>query len=115
MADNVAGAIAYLTFIPAVLFLILDPYKNRPFVGKFNAIPVSVSPTFAWFCVGIVAIIPILGWIVAFVGIITVAVFWVICIVKADERSLLIYKVPVIGDLRREDGGRGSSAALIGL
>ena len=94
LADNVAGAIAYITFIPAVLFLILDPYKNRTFV-KFNALQ-CLGLYVCWFCVGVVAIIPILGWIVAFVGIITVFVFWVICIVKAANGQL--YKVPVIGD-----------------
>ena len=94
LSDNAAGAIAYLTFIPAVLFLILDPYKNRPFV-RFNAIQ-CLALYVCWFCVGIVAIIPILGWIVAFVGIITIAVFWVMCIVKAANGQL--YKVPVIGN-----------------
>lgn len=94
LSDNAAGAIAYLTFIPAVLFLILDPYKNRPFV-RFNAFQ-CLGLYVCWFAVGIVAIIPILGWIVAFVGAITIFVFWVICIVKASQGQK--YKVPVIGN-----------------
>ena len=37
LADNVAGALAYVfTIIPAILFLILEPYNRRPFV-RFHA------------------------------------------------------------------------------
>jgi uncharacterized membrane protein len=35
-SDNAAGAIAYITFLPAVAFLILVPYKKSPFV-RFHA------------------------------------------------------------------------------
>ena len=30
--DNVMGALAYVTIIPAIIFLIIEPYKNRRFV-----------------------------------------------------------------------------------
>jgi uncharacterized membrane protein len=94
LADNVAGALAYITFIPAVLFLILDPYKNRPFV-KFNALQ-CLGLYVCAIALGIVMIIPILGWIVGIVGDLTLFVFWVICIVKASQGQL--YKVPVVGN-----------------
>ena len=94
LADNVAGALAYITFIPAVLFLILDPYKNRPFV-RFNALQ-CLGLYVCWICCGVIMIIPILGWIVGIVGILTVVVFWIICIVKAANGQL--YKVPVVGN-----------------
>ncbi len=29
---NVAGALAYFTFIPAIIFLVVDPYKNDKFI-----------------------------------------------------------------------------------
>jgi uncharacterized membrane protein len=35
-SDNSAGAIAYITFLPAVAFLILVPYNKSPFV-RFHA------------------------------------------------------------------------------
>jgi uncharacterized membrane protein len=36
LTDNAAGAIAYITFIPAIVFLILPPYNTSTFV-KFHA------------------------------------------------------------------------------
>ncbi len=32
MTSNVAGALAYFAFIPAIVFLVVDPYKNDKFV-----------------------------------------------------------------------------------
>ncbi len=37
LADNVAGALAYITILPAILFLILPDYNRRPFV-RFHAL-----------------------------------------------------------------------------
>ncbi len=36
LSDSAAGAIAYMTFIPAVIFLVMEPYSRRPFV-RFHA------------------------------------------------------------------------------
>ena len=94
LADNVAGAIAYITFIPAVLFLILAPYSTRPFV-RFHALQ-CLGLYVCLFAIGIIGIIPVLGWIVAFVGGITLFVFWLLCIIKASQGQR--YKVPVIGN-----------------
>ena len=36
LSDNAAGALAYVTFIPAIIFLIVDPYNKSAFV-RFHA------------------------------------------------------------------------------
>jgi len=36
LTDNVAATLAYITLIPAILFLMLEPYNRRPFV-RFHA------------------------------------------------------------------------------
>ena len=36
LTSNVAGALAYLTIIPAIIFLVADPYKQDRFV-RFHA------------------------------------------------------------------------------
>lgn len=93
LADNVAGALAYLTIIPAILFLVLEPYNKRPFV-RYNA--------FQSIALGVVAIglsffmvIPILGWIVGLLGDLVLFVAWIMCIVKAYQGTL--FKLPVVG------------------
>ena len=32
LSDNIAGGLAYITIIPAIIFLVLEPYKSRPLV-----------------------------------------------------------------------------------
>ena len=94
LADNVAGALAYVTILPAILFLILEPYNKRPFV-KFHAFQ-CLGLTLTAFALSMILIIPILGWIVGVIGDVVLLVFWVLCIIKAfgGER----YKVPIIGN-----------------
>ena len=94
LADNVAGALAYITIIPAILFLILEPYNKRPFV-KFHAFQ-CIGLAVCSLIFSAVMIIPILGWIAGVLGHITVLVFWVICIIKAYQG--VKFKVPVVGN-----------------
>jgi uncharacterized membrane protein len=95
LADNVAGALAYVTFIPAVLFLILDPYKNRPFV-RFHALQCLGLYVCAIAC-SFILIIPILGWIVGILGDLTLFVCWIICITKAYGGQR--WKLPFVGNI----------------
>ena len=32
LSDNAAGAIAYVTFIPAIIFLLIEPFNKNPYV-----------------------------------------------------------------------------------
>ena len=36
LADNVAGLLAYLTIIPAIIFLVIEPFNKNRFV-RFHA------------------------------------------------------------------------------
>jgi uncharacterized membrane protein len=94
LADNVAGALAYITIIPAILFLVMEPYNRRPFI-RFHAFQ-SLGIAVCWFAVSLVFVIPILGWIVGFVGLIVLFCAWVLCIVKAYGG--VMYKLPIIGN-----------------
>jgi uncharacterized membrane protein len=94
LADNVAGALAYITFIPAILFLVLADYNKRPFI-RFHAFQCLGLYACAFAC-GVVAIIPILGWIVGFAGYVTLLVCWIMCIAKAYGGQM--WKVPVLGN-----------------
>jgi uncharacterized membrane protein len=96
LADNVAGALAYITIIPAILFLILADYNKRPFV-RFNAFQ-CLCLAACWSVLAFVCgVIPILGWFVLLpLVMLTMLVTVVICIVKAY--SGVMFKVPVIGN-----------------
>jgi uncharacterized membrane protein len=107
LTDNVAGMLAYFTFIPAVIFLVLEPYnKNR--VIRFHAFQclfLYAAAIACWICLGILSVvlafIPILGhlviallWMVLSFGLIIV---WIIVVIKANQGQM--YKLPIIGDL----------------
>lgn len=95
LADNVAGALAYVTIIPAIIFLVMEPYNKNKFI-RFHAFQ-CLFMAGAAFAISIIAIIPILGWIVFIVGYLGLLVGWILCIVKAYGNEK--FKLPLIGDL----------------
>ena len=44
LSDNAAGAIAYITFIPALIFLLVEPYNRKAFV-RFHSFQCIVDST----------------------------------------------------------------------
>src|SRR5580692_6816211 len=105
MADNVAGMLAYITIIPAIIFLVMEPYNRSRFVRfhSWQNIFLHAAALVCWiglFIVSIVlAFIPILGHLVAFLlwAALSVGFFvaWIIALLKAN--SNLMYKLPFIG------------------
>jgi uncharacterized membrane protein len=94
LEDNVAGALAYVTIIPAIIFLVMEPYNKRPFI-RFHAFQ-CLGLAACWLAVSVIMVIPILGWIIGFVGLLTLFCCWVLCIVKAYGG--VKFKLPVIGN-----------------
>ncbi len=107
MADNVAGMLAYITIIPAIIFLVTEPYNRSRFVRfhSWQNLFLHLAAVVLWiglFIVSIVlAFIPILGHLISFliwaalcVGFL---IAWIILLMKANQG--IMYKLPVIGDL----------------
>jgi uncharacterized membrane protein len=101
LSDTAAGALAYVTIIPAIIFLVMAPYNQRPFI-KFNAFQCLFMAA-TWLVASFVAIIPVIGWLVSIVVFLTLLVMWVLCIVNASQGK--IFKVPVIGDYAAQQAG----------
>lgn len=101
LSDTAAGALAYITIIPAIIFLIVPPYNTRPFV-KFHAFQ-CIGLAICWFCLGLVWIVPILGWIVGAIGFLALLVCWILSIVKASQGSA--FKLPVISEFAAKQSG----------
>jgi uncharacterized membrane protein len=103
LSDNAAGALAYVTIIPAILFLVMAPYNQKPFV-KFHAFQ-CLGLAVTGFVLGFINIIPILGQIVFLIGLLCLFVLWILCIVKASQGGA--FKLPLIGKFAAEQSGYG--------
>lgn len=102
LTENVAGALAYVTLIPSILFLILEPYNKNRFVRfhSFQNIFFAIAWFALWIVLGIFGHIPLLGWAsVLLWPLIGLAGFilWLVLIFKAYSGQK--FKLPVIGDM----------------
>jgi uncharacterized membrane protein len=102
LSDHAAGALAYVTIIPAIVFLLVEPYNKKPFV-RFHA----------WQCIFlyvacivveiVLGMIPIVGWIILpFFGL-GVLVLVIFLIIKASQGQKLV--LPVIGPFAEKQAG----------
>jgi len=94
LSESAASGLAYFTFIPAIIFLVMEPYNKNKNI-KFHCFQ-CFGLYICLFACSIIWIIPIIGWIVGFLGWATTFVFWVICVIKAFGGGR--FKIPVIGE-----------------
>jgi uncharacterized membrane protein len=105
LTDNIAGALAYITIIPAIIFLVLEPYNKVPFV-RFHSFQ-SIAFCVAAFILNIALMIAegflhfipmsifLFGAVNMLVGL-ALFVAWVLVVIKAFQGQW--YKLPIIGD-----------------
>ena len=101
LSDNAAGALAYVTVIPAIIFLVDEPYNKNPYI-KFHAWQ-SIFLGIAAFVIGFINVIPILGQIIFLLGMLALFIAWVICLLKALKGER--FKLPFIGNLAEKQAG----------
>ncbi len=95
LQDNVAGMLAYFTIVPAIIFLVLEPYNRNKFI-RFHAFQ-------CLFMAGIYIVLQILFsaiplfWIVLPFLYLGFVILWILLVVKAYQGQK--FKLPVIGDL----------------
>lgn len=104
LSDNAAGAIAYLTFIPAVIFLVMAPYNRNPFVRfhSFQCIFLTIAAIIVHLIVdfAFVGISWAIGMILSPLVSLFFLVVWIITILKASKGEW--FKLPWIGDLAEQ-------------
>jgi len=102
MTDNVAGPLAYITIIPAIIFLVTAPYNRNRFI-RFHAwqsIFFAIAWTALWIVLSIIAHIPFLGWLTILIWpLVGLAGFiiWIVLLLKANQGQM--FKLPFIGDM----------------
>ncbi|MGD0860643.1 MAG: hypothetical protein ABR912_15180 [Terracidiphilus sp.] len=101
LSDNAAGALAYVTIIPAIIFLIVEPYNKNSYI-RFHSWQ-SIFLGIAAFAISFINIIPILGQIIFLLGMLVLFVAWLIVLLKALKGER--YKLPFIGNLAEKQAG----------
>jgi uncharacterized membrane protein len=106
LPKSLAGALAYFTVIPAVMFLLIEPYSKNRFVRfhSYQCIAMSLVALVVGALLRVVGFVvffiprlgPLLVWLVS--GIIMLAFFavWVVLVVKALQGEM--FKLPVVGE-----------------
>jgi uncharacterized membrane protein len=107
LRENVAGALAYFTFIPALIFLRVMPFRRNHLV-RFHSFQ-SIFLTLAGILVAVglrllfavLAVIPMLGymlaWLIVLLAVLAGVILWLVVVVKAWQGEM--FKLPIIGDL----------------
>jgi uncharacterized membrane protein len=108
LSDDAASGLAYLTFIPAIIFLVVAPYNTNPKV-KFHAwqsIFLAVLWFVIWVALVIVGMIPIVRFIDIFLfPLVWLGFFilWLIVMIQAFQGKKFV--IPVIGPLAEKQAG----------
>jgi len=105
LSENAAAALSYLTIIPAIIFLVLEPFNKMPLVRfhSWQSIGLSVAAfvlqaiiTIAevtmHFIPGIILLFSLIHLVIG----LGLFLIWLFVILKASKGEF--YKLPVIGD-----------------
>jgi uncharacterized membrane protein len=101
LSPSAAAALAYITFIPAVIFLVVEPYNKIPLV-RFHSFQ-SIGLFLLWCIVYYPARLLMFpfGFILIsmMMGLLDLGFFivWLICVLKAVKGEY--FKLPIIGDI----------------
>jgi uncharacterized membrane protein len=106
LAENVAGMLAYFTIIPAIVFLLVEPYKSNRFV-RFHSFQ-------CLFTVGALIVLQIGLSIIGYALPLLVFPFWtllglaelalwLLLVIKAYQGQM--FKLPIVGDMAEKQAG----------
>jgi len=112
-----AGAIAYITFLPALLFLFLQSYRKNSFV-RFHSVQcllcwlIGVTVTVLLRLLNLLLMFipvvgPLLSLLLPVVVVLAAGLIWVVLLVKAAQGER--YALPWIGAIAEEYSGAAQS------
>jgi len=111
LSEAAASGLAYITFVPAIIFLMVAPYNQNSNV-RFHAwqsIFLSIAWAAIWIVLVVIGVIPLLNIVlVALTPIVAIGflILWVVALVQAFQGKQ--FKIPVIGDFAlRQASGSG--------
>ena len=105
LSESAASGLAYLTFIPAIIFLVVAPYNSNPVIRfhSWQSIFLGAAAIGVWVVNIILMFIPIIGWLISLVLLLGLFILWLMCVIKAFGGSR--FMIPVIGPLAAKQAG----------
>jgi uncharacterized membrane protein len=108
LSDNAASGLAYVTVIPAIIFLVVAPYNQNPNVRfhSWQSIFLGIAWIAVWMILVIVGMIPFVNFIdIALFPLVGIAflIVWVIAMVNAFQGKR--FNLPIIGALAAKQAG----------
>jgi uncharacterized membrane protein len=108
LSDDAASGIAYLTFIPAIIFLVTAPYNQSAKV-RFHSWQ-SIIMAIVWVVLDIafmiIGRIPFIGWFIFFLWPLLglgIFILWLIVMINAFNGKRI--NIPVLSDLAQKQAG----------
>jgi uncharacterized membrane protein len=106
LEENIAGMLAYFTIIPAIIFLLIEPYNRNRFV-RFHCFQ-------CLFTVGALVVIHIgLSMLSYMLPLLMVPIWgllglaelalWILLVIKAYQH--VMFKLPIVGDMAEKQAG----------
>jgi uncharacterized membrane protein len=105
--DNLLAALAYITFIPAVILVLIEPFKRNRFIRfhSFQSIFLTVATIVIAFALRILysvfTLIPVVGYLMAWlalaIAVLGWGILWLVLLVKALQGQT--FRLPLIGSL----------------
>lgn len=108
LSENAACALAYITFIPAIIFLVIAPYNQNPKVRFhcWQSISLAVVAVIVEVGLTVLSVIPglvLLTGPLALIIWLAFFVLWLIVVMNALNGKML--KIPVIADFAAKQAG----------
>ena len=102
LSDNAAGALAYVTIIPAIIFLLIEPYNRNSYVRFHSWQCIFLCIASIVFHVAAI-LIPVAGLFLSPLVTLVFLVLWIIALVKALKGER--FQLPVIGKFAAQQAG----------
>ncbi len=102
LTDNVAGMLAYITIIPAIIFLVIEPYNRNRFIRfhSFQCLFFAAAVFIAHVVLSMFGIVPFMVFLTLPLHLLVTAAWFLVSIflmLKANQGQM--YKLPMIGDM----------------
>jgi uncharacterized membrane protein len=106
LEENIAGMFAYFTIIPAIIFLLIEPYNRNRFVRfhSFQCLFTAAALVVLHICLSFISYaLPLMMFpIWGLLGLAELAL-WLLLVIKAYQHQM--FKLPVVGDLAEKQAG----------